>query len=519
MDHKRPSRPEFCENLRDSMWDLMQACWKETISLRPTMTDVLIRIEEMNVDRRLEPASNWRNPIFTQIWNDIKRPPVVQTGDSNSSEIGDHDRAGEDLSSDEAHFDPEILSLRQLVNQQEDNGEAWKALGHCYLAHGHLQEAYSAYRQALSLLPNSHEDPKLWYGIGVLYDRYGYLDPAEKAFSWVLAMDEEFDQANEIFFRLGILYKQQGKYEESLRCFDRTLWNPPTPVTPADIWFQIGHVHEQQRNHAQAKHAYERAIDKHPRHAKVLQQLGWLYHQDGSSFQNQDLAIQYFTKSLRADSSDAQSWYLLGRAYMADQKYSQACEAYQQAVYRDDQNPAFWRSIGKLYFQINQFRDAFDAYSRTIKINPYISGVWFDLGLLYEKWNNQISNAIDAYAHSLALDPGNTMISERLQLLKQARVTGGQVPEASGSQDVPAAAYRSSDEFQGMDARGPVGAAGSGSAPANENSLPPPSSSTPSSQSRVNGYGDHTTRSPPGPPPVIFDGRHLQTVQVASMGI
>ena len=25
-----------------------------------------------------------------------------------------------------------------------------------------------------------------------------------------------------------------------------------------------------------------------PTHAKVLQQLGWLYHQDGSSFQNRD---------------------------------------------------------------------------------------------------------------------------------------------------------------------------------------------------------------------------------------
>jgi len=48
----------------------------------------------------------------------------------------------------------------------------------------------------------------------------------------------------------------------------------------------------------QAKDAYERVVHDNPKHAKVLQQLGWLYHQDGSSFQNQDLAIQYLTKSL-----------------------------------------------------------------------------------------------------------------------------------------------------------------------------------------------------------------------------
>jgi Tfp pilus assembly protein PilF len=57
------------------------------------------------------------------------------------------------------------------------------------------------------------------------------------------------------------------------------------------------YVHVQ---HVRAKDAYERVVADNPNHAKVLQQLGWLYHQDGSSFQNQELAIQYLTKSLEA---------------------------------------------------------------------------------------------------------------------------------------------------------------------------------------------------------------------------
>jgi general transcriptional corepressor CYC8 len=197
------------------------------------------------------------------------------------------------------------------------------------------------------------------------------------------------------------------------------------------------------KQHERAKDAYERVVADNPSHAKVLQQLGWLYHQDGSSFQNQDLAIQYLTKSLEADSQDAQSWYLLGRAYMAGQKYNKAYEAYQQAVYRDGRNPTFWCSIGVLYFQINQFRDALDAYSRAIRINPYISEVWFDLGSLYESCNNQISDAIDAYARASELDPGNPVISQRLQLLKTAQATGGQLPAAPGPQDVHPTAYAS----------------------------------------------------------------------------
>ena len=87
--------------------------------------------------------------------------------------------------------------------------------GHCYLMMDDLQQAYSAYQQALYHLPDPKE-PKLWYGIGILYDRYGSLEHAEEAFSQVMRMEPNFEKANEIYFRLGIIYKQQQKFQQSL---------------------------------------------------------------------------------------------------------------------------------------------------------------------------------------------------------------------------------------------------------------------------------------------------------------
>ncbi|TFK47952.1 TPR-like protein [Heliocybe sulcata] len=406
--------------------------------------------------------------------------------------------------------------FQRVLAIQQDSGEVWSALGHCYLMQDDLQKAYAAYQQALYLLPNPKEDPKLWYGIGILYDRYGSLDHAEDAFASVLRMDKNFDKSNEILFRLGIIYKQQGKYNDSLRCFEDILRNPPSPLAHADIWFQIGHVYEQQKDHLHAKDAYEHVVAENPGHAKVLQQLGWLYHQDGSSFQNQDLAIQYLTKSLEADPSDAQSWYLLGRAYMAGQKYNKAYEAYQQAVYRDGRNPTFWCSIGVLYFQINQFHDALDAYSRAIRINPYISEVWFDLGSLYESCNNQISDAIDAYARAAELDPTNPVITQRLQLLKQAQATGSALPAAPGPQDVHPTAYASAvvpppgppmslhmthhpRPLFRTESRGPPPADGSLSLPPPPQ-VPPPRTSSPG-----------PFRGGPPPPVVVDESRQIST--------
>ncbi|KAJ6135562.1 hypothetical protein N7512_000722 [Penicillium capsulatum] len=340
-------------------------------------------------------------------------------------------------------FPKAIEYLQSILKMDPGSGESWGALGHCHLMMDNLQEAYTSYQQALYHLRDPKE-PKLWYGIGILYDRYGSLDHAEEAFSQVMRMAPDFDKANEIYFRLGIIYKQQQKYNQSLECFKYIVNDPPRPLTEEDIWFQIGHVHEHQKDFEAAQDAYRRVLDRDPNHAKVLQQLGWLYHQQSNNYQSQEKAIEFLEKSVNADNTDAQSWYLLGRCYMSQAKYPKAYEAYQQAVYRDGRNPTFWCSIGVLYYQINQYRDALDAYSRAIRLNPYISEVWYDLGTLYESCNNQVADALDAYGRAADLDPSNAHIKARLQLL-QSQLSGsaqqGTVP-APQPQDVHPQAYQ-----------------------------------------------------------------------------
>ena len=90
---------------------------------------------------------------------------------------------------------------------------------------------------------------------------------------------------------------------------------PPTPLTEEDIWFQIGHVYEQQKEvslnvfacscisnrpvqYDSAKAAYRRVLELNPNHAKVLQQLGWLHHQNSINYATQEQAIEYLEKSV-----------------------------------------------------------------------------------------------------------------------------------------------------------------------------------------------------------------------------
>jgi general transcriptional corepressor CYC8 len=49
--------------------------------------------------------------------------------------------------------------------------------------------------------------------------------------------------------------------------------------------------------YGEAKSSYENVLQFNPSHAKVLQQLGWLFHQN-SQFQSTDQAIIYLQKSV-----------------------------------------------------------------------------------------------------------------------------------------------------------------------------------------------------------------------------
>jgi len=94
----------------------------------------------------------------------------------------------------------------------------------------------------------------------------------------------------------------------------------------------IGHVYEQQSQAEKAKKIYESILLDNPNHSKVLQQLGWLFQDTKTNFHDHEKAVSLLLKSLEVDGKDAQSWYLLGRCYMHQQKYNEAYDSYQQAV-------------------------------------------------------------------------------------------------------------------------------------------------------------------------------------------
>jgi glucose repression mediator protein len=75
-----------------------------------------------------------------------------------------------------------IEYLQRALNVEPNDGDAWGSLGYCYLMVDDVQKAFTAYQQALYLIP-APKDPYLWYGLGILYERYNSYDQADEYFT------------------------------------------------------------------------------------------------------------------------------------------------------------------------------------------------------------------------------------------------------------------------------------------------------------------------------------------------
>lgn len=84
--------------------------------------------------------------------------------------------------------------------------------------------------------------------------------------------------------------------------------------------------------------------------------------------------------------------------------------------------------------------------------------VRYDLGTLYESCENQTSDALDAYAKALELDPNNNHIKSRIELLKNPNRNSGLPPSPQQPNPLETSAHKfaSSGPGAGGPPPGPV---------------------------------------------------------------
>jgi cytochrome c-type biogenesis protein CcmH/NrfG len=137
-----------------------------------------------------------------------------------------------------------------------------------------------------------------------------------------------------------------------------------------------------------------------PKEADAWKYLANAYWQTGK-FTN---AIEAYQQALRIQPEDAVSWYNLGVYYWQTGQTAKAIEAYKKSL---GNNPKFadaWCALGNAYWHSGQRTKAIEAYQQALRIRPDDAFTWLFLGIVYRE-TGQTAKAMEVYERLKAIDP------------------------------------------------------------------------------------------------------------------
>lgn len=136
-----------------------------------------------------------------------------------------------------------------------------------------------------------------------------------------------------------------------------------------------------------------------PRNGTAWFGLGAAYNQ----LKRYTEAIEAYRQALRINPDDSKSWTSLGAQYTILQRHTEAIDPLRQALRIDPEDANAWGLLAISYNGLQRYTDAIDASRRAVRIDPG-SGAWFALGSAYVGLR-RATEAIDALRQAVRIDP------------------------------------------------------------------------------------------------------------------
>jgi tetratricopeptide (TPR) repeat protein len=172
-----------------------------------------------------------------------------------------------------------VTAYRQAISKKPDFadshanlGEPYHNLGGALNELGRHDEALDAYRNAISISPR---DAKAFYSLGVTLAKLGMLEPAIDAHRQAVSIKPDFAEAH---FHLGAALKVQGKLEAAVAAYDQAIHINPDFV---EAYNNLGGALNELGRRDEAIAAYRQAITIRPRDDTTFYNFGVVLAEQG----------------------------------------------------------------------------------------------------------------------------------------------------------------------------------------------------------------------------------------------
>jgi tetratricopeptide (TPR) repeat protein len=147
----------------------------------------------------------------------------------------------------------------------------------------------------------------------------------------------------------------------------------------ADALYYLGLNYEAVSDYLKAAEALKLAVKYRPGNAKLLATLG--SDEFNSGLINEADTVLY--KAFLLDSADSHIQILLGKVYMNEKKWAEACIIYSRLISTDSTNSSFYQQLAQCYSNLGKTSEAVKNDVMANKLNPRNQDIILDLTYLY----------------------------------------------------------------------------------------------------------------------------------------
>ena len=183
-------------------------------------------------------------------------------------------------------------------------------------------------------------------------------------------------------------------------------------VYDPEAYFLKGMIYKDMRDTAKAISTFLTAEQVAPEYRDAVLQLGVLY-----SAKKDSIALRYFEKAYKMDSTDVFPLFAKGVFYQDNKNYEPAKEEYKQCILRNRHYADAYFNLGYIYMQQDSVEKAYRQYDIVTKVDPGNPTAYYNRGLCSEMMDS-IKKALEDFKLAAALDSGYKSPKEALKRLR-----------------------------------------------------------------------------------------------------
>ena len=191
--------------------------------------------------------------------------------------------------------------LRNILQHDVRNGEAWWMLTRCYLRDDKL----NSFHDSLAPVPADMENsPYIECARGDYMLQKGIKDSAMLYLNAALDNSKKKDPAILSAVALAQLEADSGDVNVAIELLKKAISREKSNSL---YWVYLGRAYRKQGNGGESYKAYNKAVELDPENAEAMYRIGKLFETQ----HNPDMYIKYYLQAVHSDSSYAPAWYAL----------------------------------------------------------------------------------------------------------------------------------------------------------------------------------------------------------------